>query len=334
MALGVTSDVRMAVLMGGPSAEHDISLKSGQSVVAALTRRGWQVEPLTIPRTLSVEEATDAVPDMLRQAHPEVVFVALHGPFGEDGTIQQVCDALHLPYTGSGPEASRLGMDKVASRRRFEHAGLTVPQWRLLDAASLPARAELCEAGGPDPGHLLGDFTLPVIVKPTNQGSSIGVTKVERDEELPPAIENAARYDQRVLMEEWIDGREVTVGILGEEALPVVEIQSSRALFDYTAKYTPGQTRYLVPAPLPEEWSARIQTAGLHAHHALGCRHFSRVDMMLTAAGEPVILEVNTIPGLTTMSLLPKAAAHAGISYDALCERMVMLALETVESVS
>ena len=323
MALGLMSDLRMAVLMGGPSAEHDISLKSGQSVVAALTRRGWHVESLTIPHTLSVEEATDAVPDILRQAHPEVVFVALHGPFGEDGTIQQVCEALHLPYTGSGPEASRLGMDKVASRRRFEHAGLTVPQWRLLDAAHLP-----------DADHLLGDFTLPVIVKPTNQGSSIGVTKVERHEELPPAIEDAARYDQRVLVEEWIAGREVTVGILGEEALPVVEIQSSHALFDYTAKYTPGQTHYLVPAPLPEEWSTRIQAAGLRAHQALGCRHFSRVDIMLTASGEPVILEVNTIPGLTTMSLLPKAAACAGISYDVLCERMVMMALETVESVS
>jgi D-alanine-D-alanine ligase len=168
---------------------------------------------------------------------------------------------------------------------------------------------------------------LPVVVKPTNQGSSIGVTKVERLEDLRPAMARAAQHDARVLIEAWISGRELTVGVLDEEALPVVEIRSSHPFFDYAAKYTAGQTQYLVPAPLEAALARRVQEAGLRAHAALGCRHFSRADLMLTDDGEPVVLEVNTIPGLTSLSLLPKAAACAGISYDELCERMVLMAL-------
>ena len=308
------------VLMGGPSAEHDISLKSGQSVVAALMQRGWPVHGVTIPRDLSIPGAIEVVSQMLRQAHPDVVFLALHGPFGEDGTMQQVCDTLQVPYTGSDPEASRLGMDKVASRQRFEQAHLMVPRWRVIEAAQASSVREA-----------LGGMSLPLVIKPTNQGSSIGVTRVERREDVLPAIDEAARYDPRVLIETWVQGRELTVGILGEDALPVVEVKPSHPFFDYAAKYAPGQTQYLVPAPLTQEQAQRVQTAGLRAHAALGCRHFSRVDLIMTSEGQPVILEVNTIPGLTAMSLLPKAAACAGLSYDELCERMVLMALRAAQ---
>ena len=227
-----------------------------------------------------------------------------------------MCEDLHLAYTGSGPEASRLGMDKVASRLRFERAHLSVPRWRLIEAADASSVRQA-----------LGDMTLPVVIKPTNQGSSIGVTKVERREDVLPAIDEAARYDSRVLIEAWVQGRELTVGIVDDAALPVVEVKPSHPFFDYAAKYTPGQTQYLVPAPLTSALTARVQAAGLRAHRALGCRHVSRVDLMLAADGRPIILEVNTIPGLTAMSLLPKAAACAGLSYDELCERMVLMAL-------
>lgn len=313
---------QIAVLMGGPSAEHDISLKSGQSVAAALTRRGWSVEPVMIPRTLSLSQAGAFVCEALRRLHPDAAFLALHGPFGEDGTMQQLCETLQVPYTGSDPEASRLGMDKVASRQRCEQVSLSVPRWRVLEVARVSSVSEV-----------LGGMKLPVVVKPTNQGSSIGVTLVRQREALMPALEDAARYDPRILLEAWVQGREMTVGILEEEPLPVVEIKPAHPLFDYTAKYTPGQTQYLAPAPLTKELAHRVQAAGLRAHAALGCRHVSRVDLILTEAGQPVVLEVNTIPGLTAMSLLPKAAACAGLSYDELCERMVLMALETVESV-
>jgi D-alanine-D-alanine ligase len=273
-----------------------------------------------LPRDLTAAEAAESAAALLHRESPEVVFLALHGPFGEDGTIQRVCEAAHVAYTGSDPHASHLGMDKVASRQRFEQVGLSVPRWRVLDSATAVA------------DESLRDVSLPVVVKPTNQGSSIGVTRVAHRKDLAAAIEAARRYDHRVLVEAWVQGRELTVGVLGDTALPVVEIRSSHMLFDYAAKYTAGQTEYLVPAPLEAHVAQRVQAAGLQAHRALGCRHFSRTDMILTEAGEPVVLEVNTIPGLTSTSLLPKAAACAGLSYDQLCEQMVQLAWQAAEA--
>ena len=308
--------VHISVLMGGPSGEHDISLKSGHGVVEALTRRGWLVQPLTIPKPLTTARACQWTRRALEHDTPTVVFIALHGPFGEDGTVQQVCEDLQLEYTGSDVIASHLGLDKVASRKRFEQAGLAVPRWRLIKPASRSARAGALQQVG-----------LPLVVKPTNQGSSLGVSIVARQEDLDEAVEQAAQYDDRILVEAFIRGREVTVGILGDLALPVVEIQSSHEFFDFAAKYTPGLTRYLVPAPLEAALATQIQAAGRTAHEAVGCRDFSRVDLRLDEANRPVVLEVNTIPGLTATSLLPKAAACVGISYEDLCERVVRMAL-------
>ena len=312
--------MNVAVMMGGPSGEHDISLKSGHGVTAALARCGCAVTPVVISRHVTVERACDIARQALQTLAPDVVFLALHGPFGEDGTMQQVCEELHLAYTGSDVRASRMGMDKVASRRRFEAAGLQVPAWRIIDMTQ--------------PRAVVRGLAYPVVVKPSDQGSSLGVSLVRREEELQPALEAAGRYSDIVLLEEFVAGREVTVGVLGEEPLPVVEIRPHHAFFDFSAKYTVGETDYLVPAPLPPAIAARVQADGVAAHRAIGCRHLSRTDILLRADGTPVILEVNTIPGFTPTSLVPKAAACAGISYEALCERLVMMAAESAHHVA
>jgi len=309
----MNNSLRIVVVMGGPSAEHAISLRSGQGVAGALARRGVAVEPISIPQALTIEQASVFARRAIEQAGAEVVFIALHGAFGEDGTIQQVCDELQVAYTGSGQEASRLGMDKIASRRRFEQAGLRVPVWRI---------AALQDAGV----SLPKGWSYPLVVKPSDQGSSIGVSLVAKPEELPGALAAAARAGRQVILEEFVAGREVTVGILGEEPLPVVEIRPHQPFFDFTAKYTRGATDYQVPADLPPDVAKAAQTAALEAHRVLGCRHLSRADLILTDTGTPVLLEVNTIPGFTPTSLLPKAAACAGISYEELCERLVAMA--------
>ncbi|OGX40327.1 MAG: hypothetical protein A3C53_03090 [Omnitrophica WOR_2 bacterium RIFCSPHIGHO2_02_FULL_68_15] len=302
----------MAVLMGGPSSEHDVSLKSGQGVVEALTRRRWTAEPIVIPRTATLAEACAATRRFLQRCSPDVVFIALHGAFGEDGTVQELCDELHLPYTGSSAEVSRLGMDKVASRKQFEAAGLTVPRWWTVDPEEGQARYR--------------PWPYPIVVKPTAQGSSVGISIVRRPDELPAALRAAGQYGSPVLIEEFIEGREVTAGVFGDEPLPIIEIRPRQPFFDYTAKYTAGLTEYLVPAPLAPAVAAAVQAAGLLAHQALGCRHLSRSDFILTRSHLPVLLEINTIPGFTPTSLVPKAAACVGISYDELCEQLVLMA--------
>ena len=335
--------LKVAVLMGGPSGEHEISLQSGHGVTDALRRRQFTVEPVVIPNAVSLEQACELVTHVLRGIHPDAVFIALHGTCGEDGTIQHVCEELQVPYTGSDSAASRLGMDKAASRRCFEAAGLSVPRWQLIHFAQgsrweakswkLEAGKRVCSqlpASSPQRSSLQPSaltLELPMVVKPSSQGSSLGVSLVRRADELPTALAAAGRYGPDVLIEEFIAGREVTVGILDEEPLPVVEICPRQGFFDFTAKYTAGMTDYRVPAELPAPVAERVQAMSLAAHRALGCRHLSRADILLRDGRAPVLLEVNTIPGFTPTSLLPKAAACAGISYDALCERLVMMAI-------
>lgn len=309
--------------MGGPSGEHDISLKSGDGVVRALVGRGWAAQPLVIPKTLTVEEACGFVSDALARGAPDVAFLALHGTFGEDGTIQQLCEDRRVAYTGSDPAASRLGMDKVASRKRFAHAGLAVPRWELVDMAAARLRPD---ANGASPSSITSSIPCPLVVKPVSQGSSLGVSIVQEPGGLPAALEEAGRFGAHALLEEFIVGRELTVGVLGEEPLPVIEIRPRHSFFDYTAKYTKGLTDYLVPADLPPAITRTVQAAALAAHRALGCRHLSRTDLILTRDGIPVLLEVNTIPGFTPTSLLPKAAACSGLAYDELCEQLVLMA--------
>jgi len=308
----MSATLKVAVLMGGPSGEHDISLRSGRGVVDALTRRGWTIEPIVVPHGCTAGEACAFARDSLQRVGADVVFLALHGPFGEDGTVQALCEDLHLPYTGSTVLASRLGIDKVASKERFEAAGLSVPRWQVVDCSISPIRVDA--------------LACPLVVKPTGQGSSLGVSIVQREDQLPAALAAACRYGCRALIEEFVAGRELTVAVLGEEPLPIVEVRPRHPFFDYTAKYTAGVTEYLVPAPLAPAVAAAVQAAGLNAHRALGCRHLSRTDLILREDDVPVILEVNTIPGLTPMSLLPKAAACVSLSYEELCEQLVLMA--------
>lgn len=305
---------RVAVLMGGPSEEHGISLKSGHGVTDALLRRGFPAVAVMIPKAGTAQEACASVKEALQREAAEVAFIALHGAFGEDGTVQALCEELGIAYTGSDAAASRLGMDKVASRQRFEQAGLAVPRWTLLTVSSTPS---------PRPP---ARFSFPLVVKPVNQGSSLGVSIVPGPEQFAEAAVLAGRFGPQVLIEEFVQGRELTIGVLGEEPLPIVEIRPKDAFFDYTAKYTAGLTEYLVPAPLEPSLAKTIQAAGLAAHQALGCRHLSRTDVILNQSQVPVVLEVNTIPGFTPTSLLPKAAACLQLSYEQVCEELVMMA--------
>ncbi len=307
--------VTVAVVMGGPSAEHEISLRSGEGIAAALTRTGHQALPLVIPQAGTNEDALAWLRHALASLTVDVVFVALHGTFGEDGAVQALCEAQHLAYVGSGPAASRVGLDKAGSRRRFEAAGLAVPAWWLLN-------------GGQPTIGLPRDVVYPLFVKPRRQGSSLGISFVECSDALDAALRLARRYDADgdVIVEARVPGRELTVGILDERALPVVEIRPHETFFNFAAKYTAGKTEYLVPAPLSASAAAAAQAAALAAHRAIGCRHVSRVDLILDPKGVPVILEANTIPGFTATSLLPKAAACAGLRYDALCQRLAQMA--------
>ena len=302
----------VAVLMGGPSSEHDVSLRSGGGVADALARRKWRVERVTVPKEGTPADATLFTRQALQRLNPDVVFIALHGTFGEDGTVQALCEELQLAYTGSSADVSRLGMDKIASRRCFESAGLIVPKGWAVDPA--------------DPAALRRPFPYPVVVKPVAQGSSVGVSIVRRPDELAAALAEAGRFGSPVLVEEFVEGREVTGAVVGDEALPVIEIRTTHAFFDYTAKYSPGFTEYLVPAPLDPSVAKLVQEASLRAHRAVGCRHLSRTDVILTKEHVPVVLEINTIPGFTPTSLVPKAAACVRMSYDELCEQLALMA--------
>ncbi len=296
-----TRVLNITVMLGGPSAEREVSLRSGAAVAKALRSLGHRVNELD-PR----EPAWDL------PKGTEAVFLVLHGTYGEDGTVQRRLESIGVPYTGCGPEASRLGFDKFLSKQRFLEAGVPTARFALLDSTA--ARWPL-------------GWNPPVVLKPTRQGSSVGLQFVERVADWSRALAEALRYDSHVLMEEKITGRETTVGILAGRALPVVEVRPKSGAYDYQNKYTAGSTEYLCPAPFDEAVTARIQAAGCQAFEAIGGRDYGRVDVMVRPNGEPVVLEVNTLPGMTETSLLPKAAAAAGLDYARLCQAMVDLAL-------
>jgi D-alanine-D-alanine ligase len=241
-----------------------------------------------------------------------VVFLALHGTYGEDGGVQARLEELGAPYTGCGPEASRTAFNKALTKQRCLSRGIPT------------ARFDVLRAPRPD---LPPGWTPPVVLKPVRQGSSIGLQFVERAEQWEAALAEAFRYDTEVLLEEKIDGRETTVGILEDRALPVAEIRVKNGPFDYRNKYTAGAAQHFCPADFDAATTARIQSAALGAFHAIGGRDFARVDVMVTGGGDPVVLEVNTLPGLTELSIMPEAAAAAGLNYGQLCQRMIDLAL-------
>jgi D-alanine-D-alanine ligase len=295
-------NLKITVMLGGPSAEREVSLRSGAAVARALRSLGHRVD-----------EVDPTVENWELPSDTEVVFLALHGTYGEDGTVQQKLEALGVPYTGCDAEASRVGFDKFLTKQRCVAAGVPTARFALIETAA--ARWPM-------------GWNPPVVLKPVRQGSSVGLQFVERVSDWPDALAEAMRFDSQVLMEEKIVGRETTVGILADVPLPLVEVRPKTGVYDYQTKYTPGTTEYLCPAPFDDATTALVQTAALGAFKAIGGRDYSRVDLIVRPNNEPVVLEVNTLPGMTELSLLPKAAAAAGISYAALCQRMVELALQ------
>lgn len=298
----MTSRLKITVMLGGPGAEREVSLRSGASVAAALRSLGHQVVELD-PRE----------PGWRLSAGTEVVFLALHGTYGEDGTVQSELEKLGVPYTGCDAAASRIGFDKALTKQRCVEANVPTARSLVLDSAKT--------------AWPLG-WNPPLVLKPVRQGSSVGLQFVERVEQWPGALAEALRHGSEVLMEEKVIGRECTVGILGDRPLPIVEVRPKSGVYDYRTKYSAGATDYFCPAELEEGTAHRVQAAAMGAFRAIGGRDYSRVDVMVRANGDPVVLEVNTLPGMTETSLLPKAAKAAGISYAELCQRMVDLALK------
>jgi D-alanine-D-alanine ligase len=293
----------IAVLMGGASAEREVSMRSGAAVVNALTTTGAKVVPMDI------RDTAFTIP-----AEVDVVFVALHGTFGEDGALQRILEERGIAYTGSDPEASARAFDKIVAKQCFLAARISTPKYEVLDRAQAEWRR--VEALG-----------FPLVVKPARQGSSVGISIVPDGSALKQACETAWRYDERLLIEQFIAGRELTVGIFEGRALPVIEIHPKDGFFTYEAKYTRGQSDYLVPAPLDAKTESRAKALALRANDCLGCRDLSRVDIILAENGELYVLEVNTIPGFTETSLVPKAARAVGMEFSNLCARLVEMAL-------
>jgi len=281
--------------MGGVSHEREISLKTGAAILKALQEGGYHA--------VGIDVSADIVKRLLEE-RIDAAFIALHGRWGEDGTVQGLLELLRVPYTGSGVLASALAMHKIKAKEIFLFQGIPTPEFITLQ-----------EGGLEEP-----PFPPPWVVKPASEGSTIGVGIVTDREGLEKAIRTAQGYDQQVLVEQFIEGKELTVGILKGEPLPVIEIAPRGGFYDYEAKYSPGMTEYLCPAPISEGKQKEVQGVSLRAYHALGCRGCARVDLRLSEGGEAFVIEVNTVPGMTETSLVPKAAAHVGISFPHLVE--------------
>ena len=295
---------KVAVLMGGKSAEREVSLKSGGMVLKALRSRGVDAHPFD-PSEKGFEALVN---ERFKKA-----FIALHGRFGEDGTVQGILEWLGIPYTGSGVLASALAMDKLRTKRIWQAEGLpTAPYAILTKESDLKAVA-----------HRLG---MPLFVKPASEGSSVGMTKVKKAGDLEEAYALAVNYDPVVIAEKFIDGAELTVAIVGERVLPIIRIETPREFYDYEAKYIANDTRYLIPCGVSEKKEKELQAICLKAFRALGCRGWGRVDLMLDKRGRPYLLEVNTSPGMTDHSLVPMAARAVGISYEDLCVQVLEMA--------
>ncbi len=295
---------KVAVLLGGRSAEREISLKSGQAVLAALRRRNVDAHPF--------DPAEQPMEALLRQGFKRA-HIALHGRYGEDGTVQGALELMGLPYTGSGVMASALAMDKWRTKLLWQAAGINSPRYAMLDAQS-------------DFDAVVQELGLPLIVKPSREGSTIGLSKVTAAEDLPAAYQLAAGHDSMVLAEQFIEGMELTAAILGETPLPLVRIETAGGLYDYQAKYLSDDTSYFCPSGLSAAQEQAIQAQALRAHQILGCEGWGRVDVMLDKSGKAYFLETNTSPGMTDHSLVPMAARAAGISFEDLVVRILELA--------
>lgn len=299
---GMREKLKIVVMLGGPGAERAVSLRSGAGVARALRSLGHTVVELD-PQT----------PDWVLPPETDAVFLALHGTYGEDGTVQLQLEKLGVPYTGCDPESSRIAFDKVLTKQRCLSAGVPTAKYLVVESVKTP--------------WPLG-WQPPLVIKPARQGSSVGLQFVERVAEWPDALRESLRHGSPLLVEERIVGREATVGILDGHPLPVVEVRPKSGRYDERSKYTAGETDYFCPADFDAGTTRRIQEAALGAFRSVGGRDYARVDVMVRPEGEPLVLEVNTLPGMTETSLLPKAAAAAGLDYAGLCQRMVELALQ------
>jgi D-alanine-D-alanine ligase len=295
---------KVAVLMGGRSAERPVSLKSGSMVLAALKKKGVNAHAFD-PKERGLEA--------LIAERFDRAFIALHGRYGEDGTLQGALELLGIPYTGSGVLASALALDKWRAKLVWQACGIPTPHCELL-TRSTEFHAVAARLG------------LPLMVKPANEGSSIGMTKVKSARDLPEAYALAANYDRLVIAEAFVDGVELTAGVLGDTPLPLIELETPREFYDYEAKYVADDTRYIIPCGLPPDAERIIQDEALRAFRALACSGWGRVDLILDRTGKPYFLEVNTSPGMTDHSLVPMAARRAGLSFEDLCLRILELA--------
>ncbi len=305
--------LKVALLCGGKSSEREISFKSGRQVKAALPADKYEV--------IIYDPAKDLAKLVQDASNIDVALVMLHGRYGEDGTVQGLLDLLGIPYQCSGVLASALAMDKIMAKRIFRLVGLQVPKDIVLN-----------QGENYQPAEIILRLGLPLVVKPSDGGSSIALNLVKTEAELTKAVADALVHSKTVLIEEYIEGREITGGVLGNKdliALPLVEIvpQGGHEFFDYEAKYTPGLTREICPAPLPEEITIKAKKCALKAHQALGCKGYSRTDMIIRG-NEIYVLELNTIPGMTEISLFPQAARAMGIGFSELLEKLIALALE------
>jgi D-alanine-D-alanine ligase len=301
--MGRWSGKKVAVLYGGRSSEREVSLNSGRGCAEALRSRGYDVALIDVDLQIA---------ERLRSTGAVVAFIALHGRFGEDGCIQGLLESMGIPYTGSGVLASALGMDKAFSKLLFHDNGLLMADYRVFPHE----RATQITAGDLP-------FGLPAVVKPAGEGSSVGIQIVRSADHLTAACLEAAQYKGEIIIEQYLTGHEVQVAVLDGKSLGAIEVVPSREFYDYTAKYTAGATQYFYPARLPAEHLAGVCRAGEVAHCALGCSGVTRNDFIVSPTGDPYVLEVNTLPGMTATSLVPKIAAGNGISYAELCERLL-----------
>lgn len=313
--MGRMTNARIGVLMGGRSSERDISLKTGQAVHQALIRRGYDAVAIDV---------TDRLHRELEDQKVAIAFLSLHGPGGEDGTVQGFLETLGIPYTGSGVRASSVGMHKAATKTLLAAYGIPLPAGTVVRVCDRSSLAKVLRQT---------KLKLPIVVKPVSQGSTIGVTIVRHSSQWKEALALAHRYDPEAMVESYIPGHEAAVSILGTAAdgptvLPAIEIVAPEGFYDFSAKYQKGKTRYLCPAPLPSKVVHHIGALARRTYEVLGCEGAARVDFRITPRGRPYVLEINTVPGMTETSLLPMAAAQVGIAYDDLVERILQSALD------
>ncbi|MBI4685042.1 MAG: D-alanine--D-alanine ligase [Nitrospirae bacterium] len=302
------TDKKIGVLMGGVSAEREVSLRSGTAVFNALKALGYDV--------VSMDVSSKSICEDIRKEHVDAAFIVLHGGWGEDGSVQGLLDVIGIRYTGSNVLASALAMDKEASKKIFLYHNIPVPPFMVVTRKAVSR--QLSAIG----------YEMPWVIKPVCEGSSVGVSIVKDKERLSSAIEQAFSHDERVIIEKYIEGKEVHIGILGERVLGGVEVRPSLEFYSYEAKYTAGLTEYILPPEIDDKTYEKAEKTAFAAHSALGCRGATRVDLRLDSAGNPYVLEVNTIPGMTETSLLPKIARNAGLDFPVLIEEILKEALE------